>query len=147
MATLAFESLIAAPRETVWEVLADHRGYADIGPFRRVELEREGEPAPNGLGAVRVLHMLGPPIREEIVEFDAPRRLVYRMLSGAPVRDHVGTVTLEPAAHGTRMSYRVETTPTLPVGGSAAVGVMRFVIGRIVRGVVHESERRAPAAS
>ncbi|MEX2194202.1 MAG: SRPBCC family protein [Thermoleophilaceae bacterium] len=146
MATLAWESLIAAPPETVWEVLTDHRGYADITPVRRVDLEREGQPAPNGVGAVRVLRLAGPPIREEVIEFDAPRRFSYRLLSGAPVRDHVGAVTLEPVPQGTRMSYRVDTTPTLPLAGAAVVGVFRLAVGRLVSGVVRESERRAAAA-
>jgi uncharacterized protein YndB with AHSA1/START domain len=46
----------AAPPQTVFDVLTDHRGYAEYTPLRRVELEREGDPPPNGVGAIRVLH-------------------------------------------------------------------------------------------
>ncbi len=94
MRTFTLEKTIAAPPSTVFEVLADHRGYSAISPIRSSTLEREGDPAPNGVGAIRVLKTLGPPLREEIVEFVPGERLVYRLLSGAPLRDHTGTITL-----------------------------------------------------
>ena len=145
MATLTWESLIDAPPETVWDVLTDHRGYSSITTVRRSELEREGDPAPNGVGAIRVMRTAGPPLREEVIEFEPPHRFAYRLLSGAPLRDHVGTVELAPATRGTRLSYRVDTTPTIPVIGGGAVAVMRLVVGRLIRGIARESEKRAAA--
>ena len=55
MASFSLAKEIKAPPELVFEVLTDHRGYPDLTPLRRVDLEREGEPAPNGVGAIRVL--------------------------------------------------------------------------------------------
>lgn len=147
MATLAWECLVAAPPEVVWDVLTDHRGYVRLTPMRRVDLEREGDPAPNGLGAVRSLRLMGPPIREEVVEFDPPRLFAYRLLSGLPVRDHVGAVALEPAPQGTRVSYRIETTPTVPLVGAVVVGVLRLTVGRLIGAIARESERRAVATA
>ena len=69
-------------------------------PLRKSELEREGEPAPNGVGAIRVLTAVGPPLREEVLTYEEPSRFSYKLLSGLPVRDHVGTVELTP--HGGR---------------------------------------------
>ncbi len=134
---------VAAPPEVVFGVLTDHRGYAEITPVRRVELEREGEPAPNGVGAIRVLHVVGPPLREEVLTYEPPRRFSYRLLSGAPVRDHVGTVELTPDGGGTRVTYAVRTMPTVPVGGAVVVGVVKLAIKQLLNGVVTESERRA----
>ncbi len=54
MANFTISSEIAAPVETVFDVLTDHRGYAKITPLRSSTLEREGSPDPNGVGAVRV---------------------------------------------------------------------------------------------
>jgi uncharacterized protein YndB with AHSA1/START domain len=114
MATIDCSRTVAAPAETLFEVLADHRGMAALTRFRSVEIERPGEPPPNGLGAIRSLRLLGPPVREEIIDFEPPRKLSYRMLSGAPVRNHVGTIDLEPVTAGTtRMRYVVETEPVL----------------------------------
>jgi uncharacterized protein YndB with AHSA1/START domain len=133
---------IDASPETVFEVLTDHRGYADLTPVRRVELEREGEPAPNGVGAIRVLHSVGPPLREEVIAYRSPTRFSYKLLSGLPVRDHVGTVELTPQGDRTKVTYAVRTTPTLPLGGFAVVGAVKLGIKQLLNGVAKESERR-----
>ena len=143
MAILDVSRTVAAPVETVWEVVADLRGMADFTRFRKIELEREGDPAPNGLGAIRVMHLVGPPIREEIITFEPPRRFAYRLLSGVPVKDHVGTIELDPAGEGTRMSYVVETTPKLPGSGLALMPVMRNVVGGISAGIAAAARGRA----
>jgi uncharacterized protein YndB with AHSA1/START domain len=143
MASFTLKATVAAPPETVFDVLTDHRGYADITPLRSVKLEREGEPAPNGVGAIRVLGLVGPPIREETVEYQRPTRFVYRMLSGAPVRDHVGTVELSPSGGGTQLVYHVDTTPTVPVGGAVVASVSRLFVTQLFKAIVKESERRA----
>lgn len=143
MATLDFSRTVAAPPETVWEVVADLRGMSEYTRFRKIELEHEGDPPPNGVGAIRVMHLVGPPVREEIIAFEPPRRFAYRMLSGFPVKDHVGTIELEAAGQGTRMSYVLETTPTIPLVGFALLAVMRNMVDGISAGIAAEAEKRA----
>lgn len=143
MATFTVVRQIAAPPETVFDVLTDHRGLAKITPARSSELEREGEPAPNGIGAIRTITAVGPPIREEVVEYERPGRFVYKLLSGLPVRDHVGTVTLEPSEGGTRMAWALDTTPTVPIGGGAVVAVIKQVIKQTSSAVAKEAEKQA----
>jgi uncharacterized protein YndB with AHSA1/START domain len=145
VASFTFAREVKAPPETVFEVLTDHRRYAEITPVRRSELEREGEPAPNGVGAIRVLRSVGPPLREETIVYEPPRRFSYKLLSGAPLRDHVGTVALEPDGGGTKLTYAVRTHPTIPVVGGVAVAVAKFGVKQLVDGIVRESERRAAA--
>lgn len=145
MASFTFVREIAAPPETVFEVLTDHRGYAEITPMRRVEMEREGEPAPNGVGAIRVLHAVGPPLREEVIAYEAPTRFSYKLLSGLPVRDHVGTVELTPNGAGTKVVYAVRTHPTLPVVGVLVVAAVKQGIKQLLGGVAKKSERLATA--
>jgi uncharacterized protein YndB with AHSA1/START domain len=145
MASFTFERRIAAPPRTVFDVLTDHRRYAGITPLRRSTLEREGEPAPNGVGAIRVLSAAGPPLREEVIAFQSPRRFSYKLLSGLPVRDHVGTVELSADGAGTRMVYAVRTTPTLPLVGAAVLAVSKQGIKVLIKGIATESERRTAA--
>jgi uncharacterized protein YndB with AHSA1/START domain len=147
MASFTFVREVAASPEVVFDVLTDHRGYAAITAIRRVDLEREGEPAPNGLGAIRVLHTLGPPLREEVIAYQPPSRFSYRMLSGAPLRDHVGTVALEAVDRGTKITYAVRTTPSAPIGGALVLAVARFGVRQVLDGILAESERRAAASS
>jgi uncharacterized protein YndB with AHSA1/START domain len=146
MASFTYERQVAAPPEIIFEVLTDHRRYPEITPLRRAELEREGDPAPNGLGAIRVLRAAGPAMREEVIGYEPPHRFSYTVLSGLPVRDHVGTVELTPAGDGTKVVYAVRTTPTLPVGGGAFMLVLKQAIKSLLAGVAKESERRAADA-
>lgn len=145
MASFTLRREIAAPPEVVFDVLTDHRGYAKITALRSSELEREGDPAPNGAGAIRVLRAVGPTLREEVLSYERPARYSYRLLSGLPLRDHVGTVALEADGDGTRLTYAVRTMPTVPVGGFAVVAGVKQGIKQLLRGVVAESERRAAA--
>lgn len=138
---------MAAPPEAVFDVLTDHRGYADITPVRKVELEREGEPAPNGVGAIRVLKSVGPPLREEVIAYEAPSRFSYTLLSGLPVRDHVGTVELTPQGGGTKVVYAVRTNPTVPLVGGAVVAAIKQGIKQLLNGVAKEAEQRGAVPS
>ncbi|MBK5219678.1 MAG: SRPBCC family protein [Thermoleophilia bacterium] len=145
MASFTFERHIAAPPQLVFDVLTEHHLYAAITPMRKSVLEREGDPPPNGVGAIRALTSLGPPLREEVIAYNPPDRFSYKLLSGAPVRDHVGTVELSGDGEGTRMVYAVRTVPTLPLVGSAVVAVVRQAIKALIKGISTESERRAAA--
>ena len=147
MASFTFTREIAAPPETVFAVLTDHRKYSELTPLRKSELEREGEPAPNGLGAIRKLTAVGPPLREEVIAYEPDERFSYKLLSGLPVRDHVGTVKLTAAGTGTEMVYAVRTHPTVPVVGPLVVAVVKQAVKSLVEGVVEESERRAGSAA
>ena len=143
MASFTLQRDVAAPAETVFAVLTEHQLYASISPLRRSVLEREGEPPPNGVGAIRVLTSVGPSLREEVIAYDPPRRFSYRLLSGAPLRDHVGTVEITPDGERSKVVYAVRTTPTLPLVGAAVVAVLSQGVKALLDGIVKESERRA----
>lgn len=147
MASFRYVRQVAAPPEVVFDVLTDHRRYTEITPLRKAELEREGEPSPNGLGAIRVLSALpGPPMREEVIGYERPSRFSYKILSGLPVRDHVGTVELKAAGEGTELVYAVKTTPTIPLSGPVFMAILKKAIRDLIAGVAKESERRAADA-
>lgn len=148
MASFTLTREIAAPPETVFAVLVDHRRYAELTALRKSELEREGEGDPNGVGAIRKLTVVGPPLREEVIAFEPPSRFSYALLSGLPVRDHVGTVELSAdGSGGTRMVYAVRTKPTLPVVGFAVIAVVKQGVKGLIDGIAKESERRGAGAA
>ncbi len=144
MATFTLHADVAAPPETVFDVLTDHRAYANLTPLRSSTLEREGSPEVNGLGAIRRLALAGPPIREEVTEFERPSRFAYRALSGVPAKAHTGTVQLSPRGSGTILTWRVDSTPKLPLPDALYIAVLKPVIGQLLKGIVRESERLAP---
>ena len=145
MAGFTLTARIDAPIGIVFEVLTDHRGYTRFSPVvRRVVLEQEGDPAPNGVGAIRRFPVIGPPVREQVTEYIVPTRFAYRILSGVPVLEHTGVVDLVEHAGATLMTYRVETTPRLPgLLGSGLTSFLRFAVGQIVVGVRKVAERHA----
>jgi uncharacterized protein YndB with AHSA1/START domain len=145
MASFTYQQHIAAPPQTVFDVLTEHHLYAAITPMRKSVLEREGEPPPNGVGAIRVLTSVGPALREEVIAYSPPSRFSYKLLSGAPVRDHVGTVELQADGEGTKMVYAVRTIPTLPVVGGLVVAVVKQAIKALIKGISAEAEKRAAA--
>lgn len=133
-----------APIETVFDAITDHRGIADyVWAVRRSTLDREGTPAPNGVGAVRRLAAVGPPIVEEIIEYEQPTRYAYKLLSGAPVRDHVGTVELSKAGTGTEVSWHLRSTPKIRGLDLLLAPVLKRVINELLKGGIAAAERRA----
>ena len=94
----------------------------------------------------RAQRAVGPPMREEVIAYERPSRFSYKVLSGLPVRDHVGTVELSPSDGGTEVAYAVQTTPTCRVGGSVVIAVLKQAIKELLGGVAKESERRAADA-
>ncbi|KAA8970211.1 SRPBCC family protein [Mycobacterium sp.] len=134
----------AAPIETVFDALTDHRGMADyVWAVRRSTLDREGVPAPNGVGAIRRIEAVGPAFVEEIIDYRRPTGYTYTMLSGAPVRDHVGTVSLREAGAGTAVSWHLRSTPTISGLEWLLAPVMKRVIGELLKGAVRAAEGRA----
>jgi uncharacterized protein YndB with AHSA1/START domain len=130
-----------APIETVFDSLTNHRGIADyVWAVRRSTLDREGVPAPNGVGAIRRIEAVGPTIVEEIIDYQRPTRYAYKMLSGAPVRDHVGTVELREAGAGTEVSWHLRSTPKIPGSNWLLSAVLHRVIGELLKGAVKAAE-------
>jgi uncharacterized protein YndB with AHSA1/START domain len=142
MSEIHFHRRAAAPIDTVWEVLSDHRGMPGWSPLRSADLERQGDPAPNGVGAIRVLRAVGPAIREQVTHFEPPRRLEYTMLSGAPVRDYHARVDLSEAGLGTEIEWTVTFVPRFP----GVQLVVRQVISGLIGGLTRTAEQRASAA-
>lgn len=133
--------------EDVFDALTDHRAYASITALRHSTLEREGYPAPDGVGAIRRLSVIGPPAREEVTVYERPGRFAYELRSGLPVRDHVGTVELSRTAAGTRIVYTVRATPARPLLGPVLAPVMRRAIAHLLCGVVGAAERQSTVRS
>jgi hypothetical protein len=88
------------PLDAVWDLLARAESWAEWSFVRSAELEREGDPAPYGVGAIKRLGGGGRSSREEIVAFEPPTHLGYVILSGLPVRDYRSDVTLSELAGG-----------------------------------------------
>ena len=108
---------VPAPPAAVFARYTDHERWVDWAGVKEVVLRQQGHPAPNGLGAIRVIRQAGMAIEEEITAFDAPKFMAYRLVAGAPVRDHSGEVRFDPEGSGTRMTWTVRFRPLVPGTG------------------------------
>jgi uncharacterized protein YndB with AHSA1/START domain len=144
MPSITLTRQIGAPPELVFETITDHANYPSFTPIRRCDLERTGDEAPNGVGAIRALHIVGPPIRELVTAYESPRLFSYEVLSGVPVKSQVGTVTIEHAGKaGSTLRYDLEIEPLIPFSGPVVSLVTKQAIGRLLGGVANEAESRA----
>jgi hypothetical protein len=112
-AELAHEASVRAPRDLVFERLSDHEGMRDWPGIADARLAREGTPTRNGLGAVRVIRASGLTLDEEVVRWDPPNGLDYRIVKGLPV-DHLGTVALTERDGVTAIVWRIRIRSRVP---------------------------------
>ncbi|MGH2979183.1 MAG: SRPBCC family protein [Solirubrobacterales bacterium] len=132
-----------ADREAVWQVVADAPGWSRWGAWRASELEREGEPPPGGVGAIKVLtsETRRPVVsREEVTVYEPPSRFGYRLLSGLPLRGYEASITLaEAPGGGTDITWRSQFDPRIPLTG----GLFRRALGRFIRDAAERLAREA----
>ena len=122
MQELEVRRLFDASRDELWDQYTDHVSWADWAGVGNVWLDRAGRDEPNGVGCVRVIANPGVTVREEITEFEPPRRMVYRIVSGpVPLRNHRGEVLFEQRGDQTEIVWRCQFEPTVPLTG----GLMR----------------------
>ena len=104
--------------------------WAGIG---RVHLAREGVPAPNGVGCVRVISTAGVGVHEVVLAFERPRRMTYSLIKGpVPMKDHFGEVLFEAENGGTRVTWRCQFNSIIPGLG----GLQQRFISRLFRQVL-----------
>jgi uncharacterized protein YndB with AHSA1/START domain len=147
IATYELTVASAAPPETVFAVLADATRWHEWAGVSvgTSAWEREGDPAPGGVGAIRRLGRWPVFGREQIVEYEPPAHMAYTILSGIPVRGYHADVDLRPADGGTTIRWSGAFEPKIPGTGTLLAAVLhRTVLGYAKRAAA-EAERRVAA--
>jgi hypothetical protein len=115
MQKVEVQQMIAAPVRQVWERYTDHVSWSEWAGMGRVRLDREGVPPPNGVGCVRAI---GPAVAtafEEILSFEIPQRMTYRVIRGGiPIKDHLGEVLFEAQGDATLITWRCRFNSRVP---------------------------------
>jgi len=125
MERFVLEQPIRAPLEKVWALISDHVGWQRWAGVQEVVLRQQGDPAPNGLGAIRVLRRGGLAFEEEVIAFEPPARIAYRVVAGIPVRDCEVEIRLAPAGGETRVTWDVRFRPLVPGTGWLLLRLIR----------------------
>ncbi len=136
------EARTSAPVEEVWPLLAEARRWKEWSFLTRTDLEREGVPEPDGVGAVRRFSRMGIGSREEVLAWDPPNHLAYTIVSGFPVRNYRADITLESEGSGTRIEWAGTYDEKWP--GSAAVlgALVPRMMQKFATGVARYAEAR-----
>lgn len=130
------------PVAKVWQRYTDHEGWSDWAGLGRVRLLREGAPERNGVGAVRSFSS-SPGLREEVVAFDAPRVMHYRVTAGPmPFDRHLGQVVFASEGDGTRLTWRVSFRCRVPGLGWVMERGLTLLFGRMLAALDGDLARR-----
>jgi hypothetical protein len=147
MPTFSSVTKFVAPRDVVFEVMTDHVRYARWSSAKAVTMERTGAPDPNGVGAIRVFHTGPVKVCEEVVEFDPPARMVYRIASGLPVRDYRSEMLLEEDGDVTVLTWSSSFEPRIPLTGGLLTRIMSSAVDRFVEGIRTDVEAHVAGGS
>jgi uncharacterized membrane protein len=132
MVEVHMQQLFGAPPARVFAVITDHGRMGEWIDGAKVTIEKPGTPAPNGLGAVRKVSAFGPAIFEEVVRWEEPRAMDYRVIRG-PLRNHLGELRFEPAPDGgTQLDYRIRFTMPWYLGGDLTARLVGSVLKRVI---------------
>ena len=131
---------IPAPAEDVFDLLTDHANYDRFSGIHGSELIREGDPAPNGVGALRRIKVRPLTFDEEITAYERPSRLDYLIVKlNVPLQHDGGSITLAPDGDATRVDWRSSfSVPTPVVGGLQEIvwqPVLTRGFGRVLKNV------------
>ena len=140
--TYRVEAGTHASREVVWPLVGEARRWREWSFLTASRLEREGDPDPDGVGAVRRFSRYGVGSREEVVAWDPPGHLGYRILSGFPVRNYRADVTLTPEGTGTRIEWSGTYDPKWPGTGPLLAVVLSAMMRRFVRDLVAHADNQ-----
>ncbi len=130
----------SAPPEAVWPLIGEADRWKEWSFLTRTELERPGQPVPDGVGARRRFTSHGIGSTEEVVAFEPPRHLGYIILSGFPVRHYRADVVLEPDGSGTLVSWSGTFDTKIPGTGHLLTLVLRAMMGRFATAAARFAE-------
>ncbi|WP_067673462.1 SRPBCC family protein [Nocardia miyunensis] len=142
MRTVKLERTIRAPLADVFEWLTDATNFQRVPIIRRVTLVRPGNVVEHGVGAVRLLVTPLVRVTEEIVEYEPPRLIRYKLLgSYPPMRAQDGCLEFKETEDGAWIRWTAHFEVGAPLFADLwTAGMAPMVVGGI-RSVLSTAER------
>ncbi len=136
MTTFAIIRTIDVSLEKAWNILSDLERPPI--PSSTVTLEKKGTSGAGAVGTIRMITIGKKQIREKLESTNPPKQLSYSLLSGVPVKDHIGTVAINPVNGNTRLSWRIKFSPTIFGSGWILKHFFKKVLNRIINEIETE---------
>lgn len=133
--TIRFLQDFDLPVETVFNFFSVHENWGKIFPaaVKRIEFGEDPRDA-NSKGSVRRVIAFPIILEEKITQYIPNQLIEYKIISGFGIKDHVGTMIFIDLLNGkSRLDYKIEFAPTLPMTGFVLKNVLEKVIGQGVR--------------
>ena len=106
MQSVIMKTYIHAQIKKVWEAISDYEGYTRFKGFDLAKVLKEGDKERNGLGTVREVHCMGSKFVENIVVFEPPSLLEYKVVKcSRPLGHKIGRIELIPRGEGTEIHW------------------------------------------
>lgn len=146
MRTVHVERSIPAPPERVFELLADHGAYDRFRPIDASELVSEGEPRPNGVGAMRRIRVGPLRFEEEITVYEPSSRLDYLIVRlNVPFDHQGGSIRLRAEEGATQVDWTSTFRVPIPLVGGLTERIWDPILTRGFRRVLEDVEQMAGA--
>jgi catechol 2,3-dioxygenase-like lactoylglutathione lyase family enzyme len=127
----AAERYVNAAPEIVWEQISDLAGMESWSDLP-VQVDATG---PAGVGTRRRLKMFGKWVTEEIVAWHPPNGYAYRLVSGAPLADHHGELSVSAEGSGACVRWAVRFRSRVPLAGPIIAAQLQRRLSRALAGL------------
>lgn len=135
----------AAPVEQVWSLVGEAERWKEWSFLDRSDIIRSGDPAPDGVGALRRFTRYGIGSTEEVVAWEPPHHLAYSIVKGFPVRHHRADVVCTSDGPGTTITWSATFDELIPGTGRLMIVITRHLIRGFARHVARYADRPGPA--
>lgn len=89
----------------MFDILRDAANWSTWSAAKKTRLEKQGTPAPDGVGAIRIFGTGPFSSREEVVAYNPPTHFAYVLHKGLPVRAYRADVTITPVGQGCTIAW------------------------------------------
>jgi uncharacterized protein YndB with AHSA1/START domain len=143
---VAAEAATSAHPEDVWSLISDANSFPTWGPWAAGGYRPAG-PGPSQPGSTQWFRYGRRTVSvEEVLEVEPPRRLVYTVVKGLPVKHYRAEVILTPTVDGgTRIHWSARWDRTIL--GRIVHRKLQQLYPEIVTALAAASDRRALASS
>ncbi len=129
MQTAVTKAYIHASADRVWDAITDHEGLARRRGVSSARLVRRGKDHPNGVGARREVVLGRLRFLEDIVAFEPPRLMEYRVIEcSIPLQHELGRIELIARGAGTEVHWTTRFRVALFLIGGPLTKLVRPLV-------------------
>lgn len=100
--------------------------------FKPITVRRAGIDERNGYGSERLMNGPGGNVVEQVIGWQPPHHLRYRVTQGSPFVCHQGEILLRELGQATELIWRIRFRPKLPGTGHLLRALLQRMLGTML---------------